>query len=133
MGGPLVLYNKRPSADILLLFISYGFLVLSNVLTYSYFEYDQDREDQERSLATTFGKKICKRIIYFSLMIAGMLLIVSLLLNEGKDLSAYVICTLMSLAMLSIYLAEGFFRTESAYGIVADAAFLLPILALIIE
>lgn len=131
VGGPLVIYGLKPDSAVLLLLIAFGFMVLSNVLIYSYYEYDTDLRDREKTLATSFGKDSCRIIIYISLALSAGILSSSFLVSGEITLYFYLIFLSMEAILLWIILDEKRFSVDGRFGQLADAVFLLPFLHLL--
>jgi 4-hydroxybenzoate polyprenyltransferase len=130
IGGPVLILDSGLEPVNIMLFSSYGLLVLSNVFTYSYFECERDKEDQEKTLATIYGRTICRRIIIFCLATASILLLTALIIYPGEKLLNYLVIFFIILIISIIQLFENYFKRTGNYGLVADFAFLIPFIIL---
>ncbi len=127
-GGPVIYSGNTMQTWQIIVMTSYGLLVLSNVLSYSYFEYNADRSGQERSFAVDFGLSRTRILIYILLGAAIAACLGNLLVFEQPMSLSSMIIGFMALCLFILIRFPSYFRNYGLYGIYADALFLLPIL-----
>ncbi len=111
--------------------IIFGLLALQNLALFSYYEWEEDITQQQRSLARAWGKRTVRIGVF---MLSGLLL--SLLIAAGglvqstTEMVSLVTLWAMALILLALTLAPGYFRTNHRYRWLGDGIFLLPVWAL---
>ncbi|WP_152426440.1 hypothetical protein [Cesiribacter andamanensis] len=130
--APLSLVS-HPLTPIQLLLIPQIFLLaLSNLLIFSYFEYQTDRQDGHFSLALHFGglpiKRLTLALVSIGLLLCGLLYAAaSLLISREVQLLLFS----MNLLLLLLLLKEALFRKHERYRIIGDGIFFIPALLLL--
>ncbi len=130
-GGPVIYAGNDAAPWQIMIMVSYGLLVMSNVLSYSYFEYDIDVADREHTFAVDFGRRSTRIVIYI-LIFASMVLWLGTELFTGEAGAAEMtVLGGMTAGMLALITFHSHFSRPDYYGSYADALFLLPFLVLI--
>lgn len=114
--------DRNPGLEEYILFLSFLIMILANVLIYSY--YDYKTSDREVSMISGQLKKI-RKLIYSSLLLAILLLGASMFFH-GEILAVYFIMTGIALMLFISIRFDKVMSSNALYGIIADAAFLLP-------
>lgn len=130
-GGPVIYGGNTTQTWQVAVMISYGLLVLANVLLYSYFEYDKDMADREHTFAVDFGTSVARIVIVAALVLSFTLLIINLVIFGKPDPVESIILGLMTAGLVSLVSIPRWFKDSESYGIFADALFLLPFLSLV--
>ncbi|MCF8381252.1 MAG: hypothetical protein K9H49_16895 [Bacteroidales bacterium] len=130
-GLPFVESNYSIAYSSVFLAISFGFLVLGNVLIYSYFGFFSDRSEHEKSIAIQFGRRGCRILIFLVLGISFSALLTEILVFHHYRILDYSILFLMNFGLLFIINFEEKFERDNLYGVYADALFLLPVLSVL--
>lgn len=116
-----------PEIKVILAMIVYGLLVLTNVLIYSYHEYHDDRHGSQKSMATEWGRKITSHLLRLLFLSILSLILAAFLFIENRNLFPVYLILLGMLAILGGILAfPRILGRKDRYGILADAAFLVP-------
>ncbi len=129
-GGPVIYAGGHAESWQVMVMVSYGLLVMANVFTYSYYEYDMDIADRERTFAVDFGTRVTRIFITVTLILAGSFWITSAIIWGLPALPALIILALMFAGLLVLIIFPAFFRKSGSYGIWADTVFLIPFLIL---
>lgn len=105
------------------LFISFLLLVLSNVLIYSFYDYKNGNRDTR--MISGQLKKI-RSLIYSCLFLAILLVILTAIFFHGEIIAVYFIMAGIAFMLFISIRFENSLASDSVYGIMADASFLLP-------
>lgn len=98
---------------------------LVNLLVFSWFDYERDRQDGFKSLATVWGRTNTARFIYTAAFINSALFFVS------EDRSASGVLVAMTVIHLLILYRADFFGKDDRFRLLGDASFMLPLLYLL--
>jgi len=129
-GGPLIYAGDVISPYQLLLIVSFGLIILSNVLIYSIFERDLDEKEGNRSLVIDFGLKFSTILVYSSLAISFVLALIAFFFLGGWAMHSLPI-VLISSTLLAILIYPKYFARKKLYGKLADLVLFLFLLTLI--
>jgi hypothetical protein len=112
-----------------LLIVQFFIVALINLLLFSWFEYEADKNGGYSSFVTTYGKKLTVGLLlmlsFCNASITGWMLVQ----NPG-NVTALVFLIMTSI-LLIIYLFPVYFAVNSRYRLVGDAVFFLPLVGLI--
>ncbi|MFC2112407.1 UbiA family prenyltransferase [Bacteroidota bacterium] len=127
-GFPYLYRGKSLDITLILLILSFFLLVLVNVLSYSRYEIEVDREEKLSTLATRFGEKACRNMIFCLLLISMVLLSLCIYLSVNEFIRpwAALILIMMCIILGEIHLKPEYFRRNAWFGILADGIFILP-------
>jgi len=103
-------------------------IVLTNLILFSWMDFENDKKDHRHSLATYIGKKKMKATIWCLLMIFCALASITLI----KDLQRTVILIVMQFALSIIFLFPDFFQQRERFRFLGDAIFFLPALTFLL-
>ncbi len=129
-GGPVIYSGNHAESWQIMLIISYGLLVLANVLSYSYFEYENDVADHEHTFAVDFGAGLTRYMIIGILVVSLVIWLICSVWFGHPGLAEQIILGLMTTGLFSLMVFSRVFKSSRSYGIIADALFLLPFLVL---
>ena len=101
-------------------------LALLNLVTFSIYEVEEDRQEGFYSIATELGKKNSMVVAY---LIMAVLIICLLVFQTSSNFSWFIISG--TLVYASMYVMPAFFTRYDRYRIVGDAVFLLAALFLL--
>jgi 4-hydroxybenzoate polyprenyltransferase len=124
-GLPILLKFRFIRIEESLLLAGYFFLILSNVLIYSYYEYSLDHAQRIKTLAVRFGRDNCLKI-GISATVIGIFSFLGSLLISTSVLPFSAIGIIISLFYLTIFFKPYYFSLNGRYGVAADMAFFLP-------
>jgi 4-hydroxybenzoate polyprenyltransferase len=130
-GGPVIYSGNSLHLWQVFIIISYGLLVLSNVLIYSYFEINEDKADGEHTFAVDFGQRTAMILIYILLAASALIWITDFLLLRELSIMKAMILFLMNSGLLFVILFADYLKKTSMYGALSDGVFLFPFLVLI--
>jgi len=126
-GVPLLSYGAMPNIPVLLTIIIYLFLVLINVLMYSFFDYFIDGQESQLTLATVSGRRITSHLLRLLFLSALLVILVAYLILVDKEMEkVYVILLSMTAVLGLIFAFPSYFSKNERYGILADGVFLIP-------
>jgi len=112
-----------------LLITQFFLIALINLLLFSWYGVDEDKQDGHASAAIAWGKSSTAYLINIlcvvSFMITGWMV-----LHYEFSMSVFVLL-LMTLALFAIFSFESFFRNNARYRLYGDAVFFLPLLQLL--
>ncbi len=99
---------------------------LANLLVFSWYDYEKDQQDGFKSMAITLGKNKTKRIVWLIGLVA-----VGLCWVEKDKTAALLIFSMIAVQVILISF-PAFFVKHEAYRLLGDAAFMLPLLYLLL-
>jgi 4-hydroxybenzoate polyprenyltransferase len=114
----------------ILTLLSFGFVILGNVLIFSIYEREQDIRDNNKLLAKDLGLQGTITIAIISLS-ASILIALTAFLFMGASFIHSLPLLLIASGMLLIISFPGFFSKRKFYGIITDLLLLLFLLVLI--
>lgn len=129
-GGPLIYAGDIINPVQLVFILSFGLIILGNVLIYSIFERDLDAEEGNRSIVRDFGLKFSTNLAITSLVVSALLALVAFFFLGGWIMHVLPIL-LISTTLLAIVIFPKIFTRKKMYGKVADLILLLFLLTLI--
>lgn len=116
------------------LFFQYFFLALGNLLLFSWFEADTDRQDGHPSFALSVGRPLVRLLLYGCLTAVGISSVVSLgaVATSEVTVAAQGTVLVMALVLLVLTRWSAYFRQHERYRLLGDGIFLLPIVPLLL-
>jgi len=129
-GGPLIYAGDVINPAQLILIVSFGLIILGNVLIYSIYERELDAEEGNRSIVRDFGIKFSTNLAITSLVISALLALIAFFFLGGWVIHSIII-VLISIALLAILSFPKFFSQGKLYGKLADLVLFLFLLTLI--
>lgn len=134
-GGVLLpvlsLHTTPLSTSLILLMIAFVFTALINLILFSWFDWEQDRNDIQASLVTFFGKQNSKRGLNVLFLVQGLLLI-GLLLGTAYKTETLILGS-MNIVLAILLRAPDLFKKEDTYRLAGDFIFLFPLPYLIMN
>jgi len=131
-GLPIIENSYLVEIPAILMAISFGFLVLGNVLIYSYYGFISDGLEREKSIAIQFGRKKSRMFIILALCFSADALLAELIFFHLFRSIDYTVLILMNFGLMLIIYQKDKFEKNNLYGVLADALFLLPVLSVLI-
>ncbi len=122
---PSVTVHKEPLSIIDYgTFCAFSVVALVNLLVLSWYDYESDRRDQQRSFATVLGKAFTGKMIYgLSFMnLAGLMF----MLPYSVHRLALLTIVVMNAILLMVFGIPGAMQPHDRYRLIGDAVFLLP-------
>ena len=116
------------------LFFQYLFLALANLLLFSWYEADIDRQDGHPSFVLSAGQPLTRVLIYGCLAAVGVSSVVLLGAVATTQVTAVMQGTLliMTLILLALTLWPAYFRQHERYRLLGDGIFVLPLVPLLL-
>lgn len=128
-GGVLLpvlsLHITPLSASLLFLMIAFVLTALINLVLFSWFDLEHDRNDTQLSLVTFFGKQNSKRVLSVLFLLQGFLL-TGLLVSTPYKTEALILGS-MNVALVILLVASDWFKQEDIYRQAGDFIFLFPL------
>jgi hypothetical protein len=132
-GVPLISKGSIHDISVLLTIVIYLVLVLVNVLLYSLYDYNKDRKESQHTLATRFGREATCHLLRLLIISALILILAAFLISDEQAMMKFYIILLSMTAVLGVILIfPRFFGRHERFGMLADGAFLLPGLLVLI-
>ncbi len=112
--------------------VIFALLAFQNLALFSYYEWEEDMTQQQRSLAKVWGKPAV-RIVLFALsgLLTGLLLVAGGLVQNITEIATLVTFWAMTGVLLALTVAPGYFRARYRYRWLGDGIFLLPAWSLV--
>ena len=116
------------------LFFQYFFLALANLLLFSWFEADTDRQDGHPSFALSAGKPLVRLLIYGCLAAVGISSVgfLGAVATSQVTVVAQATVLVMTLVLLALTRWPAYFRQHERYRLLGDGIFVLPIVPLLL-
>ncbi len=134
-GGVLLpvlsLHTPPLSTSLIFLMIAFVFTALINLILFSLFDWERDRNDMQASLVTFFGKQNSKRGLNVLFLVQGLLLI-GLLLRTAYKTETLILGS-MNIVLAILLRAPDWFKKEDTYRLAGDFIFLFPLPYLIMN
>jgi len=131
-GGVLLIpwSVKNTSYDSVQIILITQFIItaLINLLLFSWFDKNQDEQDQHSSFATTMGWDATKNFIIALFFLQAILAVVQFAIWEEKPV---IIVVLMNVLLLLIFINRKYFEAEDRYRLLGDAVFFVPLIYLL--
>ena len=102
-----------------------------NLMLFSLFDIQTDKQDNHSSFATEFGEKISSTFLIAAFVMAG-LLCVTLISAYPTDLATVLALGIMNAFLFVTFLYQGYFAVDDRYRRLGDAVFLFPLVILIL-
>lgn len=121
----------------LYVFIVFFLIVLSNLLIFPIFEYENDLINKNQSIVTLYGKAIVTKLagiilaINVLLIVGGMLYLIPTVTGTHW-LNSEFILFLMTLVLVLLLMFQPFFQNKDRYRWVGDGIFFLPLIYLLL-
>ena len=123
---------ERPDVKWLFLFLAFLLLATINLLLFPIFELHTDQKDTMKSIATELGVKKVRGILSALFLALFFILCLGLILsNDPIWITAQFILWIMTFVLLALFLKPSVFHPNSAYRILGDGIFFLPIISLL--
>jgi 4-hydroxybenzoate polyprenyltransferase len=124
-----VVSNKFSYVEYLL--IAQLFMVaLTNLLIFSWFEHDADKQDGHISFPIRFGKSITEKWLVM-LSVINFLIAGWLITQTGVALPSILFIS-MTMVLLAVYLFPVYFQVNVRYRLLGDAVFFIPVIGLLL-
>jgi len=111
--------------------VPFFLLALMNLLVFSYFETDTDKENNQRSLSTLLGPETTGKII---MVLFALVLTINLTMVRMDATPLYLMIaitrTAMGFILFGLFYRSEFFYENELYRIIGDAVFMLPLIPL---
>ncbi|MEQ6121569.1 hypothetical protein [Reichenbachiella sp. MALMAid0571] len=132
--GPVSLNNGQIVPVITMLFLQTFFLALINLILFSYFEYHQDKKDQNPSIVIRIGQEKTRQLLK---MLFSVLLIIQLysIVDFGADikiLSFNILFIAMTMVLWTLQAWPVYFGANERYRLIGDGIFFIPTLWLLL-
>jgi 4-hydroxybenzoate polyprenyltransferase len=116
------------------LFVQYFLLALANLLLFSWFETDTDRQDGYPSFALSVGRPRVRRLIYGCLAAVGVssVAFVTLVATSRATGVGQATVLMMALVLLVLVRWPSYFRRHERYRLLGDGIFVLPVIPLLL-
>ncbi len=132
-GGPIIYSGRDIGFSEISMIIVFGLLVLSNVLSFSFYEIGEDRNQHKKTFATDFGAGATRKAMLIINLLALFVLLASIIFTGARfSFLHYAILFLMTAGLMSLYLWPAFFNVGRRYGLMAEGVFVLPLLVVVL-
>jgi 4-hydroxybenzoate polyprenyltransferase len=102
-----------------------AYLVLQNLMLFSYQEWEDDVSQGQRSLARSWGKNTVRRGLYLIIAVLVVLLLISFRFAGESGMAVWVTLACMALVLAGLCLFPSSFRRNGLYRWLGDGVFLL--------
>ena len=126
----LSLTHEPPVTSDFLLISQFVLTALLNLLLFSWYDRDNDRQDKRESVVTLLGDKKTTIVISATFILNGVLMAGSILLFPYL-VSRVLIIFFMNVILLWIFLQPQHFKVEDRFRLMGDSIFLFPLFYLI--
>jgi 1,4-dihydroxy-2-naphthoate octaprenyltransferase len=112
-----------------LLIMQFFMVALINLLLFSWFEYDADKQDGNASFAIGFGKKTTRKWV-LSLSAINCFVTIWVLTQTAWQLPS-LLFLLMTIVLIIIFIFPTYFQVGQRYRMIGDAVFFIPVIGLL--
>lgn len=130
MVGP-VSYLQNFNGLVLFLFSEIFILALLNLMEFSWYDYEEDKSQNQTSIAVLLGKITTHKIIFFLLVLESVLLAVGLYYFPTNWVQFNLLG--MLLVFLALAFFPSYFRNKNRYRLWGDLIFSTPLIFLLLE
>ncbi|MGW8122491.1 hypothetical protein ACV07N_07500 [Roseivirga echinicomitans] len=118
-------------------FVVFFFIVITNLLVFPLFEYENDKNGDNQSIVTLYGKAFVRKLAAAILVINVLLIVCGMIYLNPVMTGARWLCSEYILFMMTMVLAlllmfPSFFQRNSRYRWVGDGIFFFPLIFLIL-
>lgn len=103
-------------------------IVITNLILFSWMDYENDLKDHHRSLVTLIGKEKVKRILWILFVLFSILIPFTF----SIEIIPVLILFAMQLTLFLIFLFAEYFKMNERFRYVGDAIFFLPVIILFV-
>ncbi|MCF8303051.1 MAG: hypothetical protein K9I94_07230 [Bacteroidales bacterium] len=132
-GAPVIIAHFNLNLIEWLMIGVFFLIALSNLLLFSWFEYDVDKNSNFKSFVRMIGKQnttVILRYVFLTVLIVELTLTVKLF-NDAGNTAPAIILLMMTVVLSTLFLAPKFFVKKHKYRFAGDCIFILPIMLLI--
>ena len=132
-GLPVIRSTSWEDPNVIFPFLQFLVLALVNLLLFSYFEYESDKQDGQTSFVRAVGKRVAYRFIGVLLLLLPLSELWTLF-NSTNDPAFWwvkLILGLMWLTLAALWAFPNWFSLHERYRSWGDGAFLLPFLSIL--
>ncbi|MCC6684924.1 MAG: hypothetical protein IT247_07635 [Bacteroidia bacterium] len=130
-GSKLWLVPALSFRAFMVIVVPFFLLALMNLLVFSYFETDTDKENNQRSLSALLGAENVGRVI---MVLFALVLTINLTMVRMDATPLYLMIsitrTAMGFILFGLFYRSEFFYENERYRIIGDAVFMLPLIPL---
>lgn len=127
-GSKLWLCETVTWRTVVLVVLPFFLLALMNLLIFSYFETETDKQNRQRSLSTAIGSDTVGKII---MVLFALILTINLTMVRIEATPLYLMIsvtrTAMAFILFGLFYRSEFFYENERYRLLGDAVFLLPL------
>lgn len=130
--GPLSLSQSSLAFSQLMLLPEILLLALANLILFSYFDCETDKQDGHYSLAIHLGMAATRRLV-MGLLVAGLIISLIMFFEAGNPAGQYmqILIFCMNGVLLLVLLKQEQFRKHEMYRLLGDGIFYIPALLLL--
>tara|TARA_R110001592_G_scaffold299603_1_gene570658 strand:+ start:2327 stop:3166 length:840 start_codon:yes stop_codon:yes gene_type:complete len=118
-------------------FVVFFLIVITNLLVFPMFEFENDKNDDNQSIVTLYSKafvrKLATVILVFNLLliVCGMVYL-NPVMTGARWLDSEYILFMMTLVLAILLIFPGFFQRNDRYRLVGDGIFFFPLIYLLL-
>ncbi len=118
-------------------FVVFFLIVLTNLLVFPLFEYESDRNDNNQSIVTLYGKPFVRKLTTVILVLNLLLIVCGMVylnpvMTGARWLSSEYILFMMTLVLAMLLMFPNFFQRNDRYRLVGDGIFFFPLIYLLL-
>lgn len=117
------------SLSAVFLFLEFFLLAWTNLLIFSWFDFEYDKKSGFPSGVRVLGKPLSKNIIYILIALFMIVWLLHFILIPDFPVKNRIITFLMAIILAAIMFNHRYFAKSDRYRFIGDAIFLLPLLA----
>lgn len=130
-GGPFLYAGDDILPGQWMIVAGYFLIVASNVLLYSFNDYELDLREGDSTFSVQFGKKTTKLFILSAIFLTILLFLLNIFLFQSLSGWQIFVLFLMTGMMLSLTILKEEYKNKLCVACLADFVFLLPLILLI--
>jgi 4-hydroxybenzoate polyprenyltransferase len=132
--GPLSLNSGKIEVEFNVFFIQLLLLAMINLLLFSYYDFEKDKEDKNPSIAIKLGKPAVQRLLTFFFMVLVIIQTSSIIyfLGNFSHLIFQFLFMLMTVVLFALKKWKYHFAINDRYQFVGDGVFFIPTIWLLV-
>ena len=118
-------------------FVVFFLIVITNLLVFPLFEYENDRNGDNQSIVTLYGKPFVRKLATVILVLNVLLIVCGMVylnpvMTGARWLSSEYILFMMTLVLAMLLMFPNFFQRNDRYRLVGDGIFFFPLIYLLL-
>jgi len=125
--APLVWFGSAPTLEIIIVITILSFLAAAESIMISYFDYENDKNDNLSSFTIYFGITYTRKSLTGMLILLAVAIVISAIVFPKTMLPYFVILLVMDFTLLPVILYPEYFVKNHLFRWIGESVFILPV------